>query len=76
MKSVTAFEAKTRLSALLDMASHGETIVVTRRGQPIAQIGPLRQSHDQAKEAMEFILSQKIRLGMPVRKAIQAGRRR
>jgi len=74
---VTAFEAKTHLfSALLDRASRGETIVVTRRGEPIAQIGPLPGAQEEARTAMEFVLSQKIRLGMPARKAVESGRRR
>ena len=34
MRQVGAFEAKTHLSELLDAASRGETISITRRGGP------------------------------------------
>lgn len=40
MKEVGAYEAKTHLADLLERAAHGETIVVTRRGKPIAKIVP------------------------------------
>jgi prevent-host-death family protein len=42
MNSVSVFDAKNRLSALLDQVERGETITITRRGQPIAQLVPLR----------------------------------
>jgi prevent-host-death family protein len=76
VKTVTAFEAKTHLSELLAEASRGETIVVTRRGEPIAQIGPLREAQTEARDAMRFLLSQKIKLGVSARKAVEEGRRR
>ncbi|MDQ2680633.1 MAG: type II toxin-antitoxin system prevent-host-death family antitoxin [Candidatus Eremiobacteraeota bacterium] len=41
MATIGAFEAKTHLPELLRRAEAGETIVVTRRGQPIAQISPI-----------------------------------
>lgn len=40
IKSVGAFEAKTRLSELLERASRGETIVITRHGHPVARLVP------------------------------------
>lgn len=43
MKRVGAFEAKTHLSELLEDAERGEEIVITRRGQPVARLMPLRQ---------------------------------
>lgn len=76
MKQVTAFEAKTHLAALLDRAARGETILITRRGELVAQIGPPREGLENARTAMEFLLSQKIRLGVPLRKAVEEGRRR
>jgi prevent-host-death family protein len=39
-------ELKARLSELLERASKGETIRVTRRGKPKAQIGPLAGAAD------------------------------
>jgi prevent-host-death family protein len=40
MKSVGAFDAKTRLNELLRRASQGETIQITRRGVPMAKLTP------------------------------------
>ena len=38
MKTVSLAEAKARLSQLIAEASEGETVQITRRGKPIAQI--------------------------------------
>ena len=40
--TIGAFEAKTRLSELLEQVSRGRTIVITRRGRPIAELRPVR----------------------------------
>ncbi|MCP4380222.1 MAG: type II toxin-antitoxin system prevent-host-death family antitoxin [Hyphomicrobiales bacterium] len=40
MAEFGAFEAKNKLSALLERAQHGEEIVITRRGRPIAKLVP------------------------------------
>jgi len=40
MKSVGAFDAKTHLNELLQRASKGETIQITRRGIPVAKLSP------------------------------------
>lgn len=40
MPSVGAYEAKTSLSRLLDRVSHGERIVITRHGVPVAVLVP------------------------------------
>jgi prevent-host-death family protein len=42
MSGVTVAEAKAGLSELLRRAELGEEIIVTRNGEPIAKIGPLR----------------------------------
>lgn len=36
-------EAKTRLSQLLELVEEGETIVIARHGQPVAELVPARQ---------------------------------
>lgn len=38
---VNLYEAKTRLSELVDQAHHGETIVIAKNGTPLAQLVPL-----------------------------------
>jgi prevent-host-death family protein len=40
MESIGAFEAKTHLNELLQRASKGETIRITRRGVPVAKLTP------------------------------------
>ena len=40
---VNVHEAKTRLSQLLELVEEGETIVIARRGQPVAELVPARQ---------------------------------
>lgn len=40
MDTIGAFEAKTRLSELLERASRGETIVITKHGHPVARLVP------------------------------------
>jgi prevent-host-death family protein len=40
MKLMTATEASRNFAAVLDAAEHGETIVITRAGRRLAQIGP------------------------------------
>ena len=38
MKKATITEAKNQLSALIDRVKHGETIVITDRGRPVARL--------------------------------------
>ena len=37
---VSAFDAKTHLSQLLQQAEQGKTITITRRGKPVARLLP------------------------------------
>jgi prevent-host-death family protein len=48
MKSA-AFEAKNKLSELLDRAERGEEITITRRGKAVAKLVPADGSRDRAK---------------------------
>jgi prevent-host-death family protein len=42
LESVGAYDAKTHLPRLLDeVASAGKTFVITKHGQPVAQLGPV-----------------------------------
>ena len=43
MTEVGAYEAKTHFAQLLDLVARGETITITRRGTPIAEIRPVGQ---------------------------------
>lgn len=40
IETIGAFEAKTHFSQLLEKAQQGTTFIVTRRGKPVAQLGP------------------------------------
>ena len=40
MKTVNLAEAKAHLSELVDSAEAGETVQITRRGKPVAQLVP------------------------------------
>jgi prevent-host-death family protein len=54
---IGAFEAKNKLSALLDRVERGEVIVITRHGKPIARLVPETGEVDrsQASAAIERI---------------------
>ena len=41
MTTVSAYEAKTHLPRLLRAAERGETVIITRHGKPVAQLGPV-----------------------------------
>jgi prevent-host-death family protein len=81
MKSVGAYEAKTRLSSLLDDVERGESIAITRHGQTIAVlVPPLEQSIRGAAGAINewraYRSKHKLSLGdLSIRELIEAGRR-
>jgi prevent-host-death family protein len=55
MREVGAFEAKNKLSELLDLAEQGEEIIITRHGKEAARLVPPRPTTDpaQIEAAME-----------------------
>ena len=56
MIKVGAFEAKTHLSSLLEKVSHGEEILITKHGKPIARLVPADDvDRDKVAEAVEGI---------------------
>ena len=54
MKEVGAFEAKNKLSALLDLVEQGEEVVIPRHGKEVARLVPPRTviNRDEARAAM------------------------
>ena len=42
MTTVTIREAKAQLSKLVERASQGERLIITRAGKPVAMLGPVR----------------------------------
>lgn len=49
MTEVGVFDAKNKLSELLDKVERGEEIVITRRGKPVARIVPIPVARDVEK---------------------------
>jgi prevent-host-death family protein len=79
--SVGAFDAKTNLSQLLDRVEQGETIVITRHGEPVARLAPYRSGIDREKvrrairDLKEFAKGQSLPPGMTLKDLINEGRR-
>lgn len=76
MKTVGIFEAKTHFSALVDEARSGRTIVITKNGEPIAQMVPMPSRDADARGAMDRILSTRAKLkGISTKSLVEEGRR-
>ncbi len=77
MRQIGLFEAKQKLSELVERAGRGERIGITRRGKLAAVIGPAQEEAD-LKKAFEEI--EKIRKrskkvpGVTVKSLIEEGR--
>ena len=51
-EEIGAFEAKNKLSNLLDQVEQGAEIIITRRGQPVAKLVPARAVFNQEQARM------------------------
>jgi prevent-host-death family protein len=57
MQTIQASEAKAHFLRILDDVERGESIIITRRGKPIARIQPEREfDAERARQAFEEIL--------------------
>jgi antitoxin (DNA-binding transcriptional repressor) of toxin-antitoxin stability system len=57
VQTVGAYEAKTKLPALLERVSKGESFTITRHGIPIAMLTkPMEDEFPDAKKAIEDLL--------------------
>jgi prevent-host-death family protein len=52
LKSVGAYEAKTKLAELLERAAGGETITITKHDEPVARLVPARTPDRASWEAL------------------------
>jgi prevent-host-death family protein len=43
MKQISVADAKAQLSGLVEQASSGETVCITRRGTPVARLAPIER---------------------------------
>jgi prevent-host-death family protein len=53
--TVGASEARTRLANLIRAVEHGDTVIITRHGKPVAQLVPIKDERARVAEAMESI---------------------
>ncbi len=80
MREVGTFEAKTKLSELLDAVAAGEKIMITRHGKQAARLVPPQNVYDRARahESARQIKEMRkgVKLGrMTIKELINAGRR-
>ena len=61
MSTFSVAEAKANLSKLLERAEKGEKVVITRRGEPIVQLAPVRTT----KPGIDFDRLRALRAAMP-----------
>ncbi len=53
MNTVGIYEAKNKLSELLDRVEAGEVIAITRHGKQVALLTPVNQDRPSARQAIE-----------------------
>ena len=81
MQTVGAYEAKTNLSALLEKANKGETITITRRGEPVAELNrPGSRDSNNVTEVIAAIRAHRKNFanafeGVNIKELIEEGRR-
>jgi prevent-host-death family protein len=81
MTTVGIFEAKNRLSELVERAARGEEIVITRRGEQVARLVPPRtldalgQARTLAARIRRSRSGQALGDGASIRDLIEEGRR-
>ena len=52
MDTINLFDAKNRLSALVDQVEDGHEVTITRRGKPVARLVPISPSSDKGRDAV------------------------
>ena len=79
MRSIGTYELKAHLSEVLDAVEHGQTVIVTRHGKPIARILPSDTAErEHVSEAVQALLSfprTRLPRGVTIRGLIEQGRR-
>ncbi len=80
IQSFGVFEAKNRLTALLDEVEEGREILITRRGKPVARLVPADAGFDRtrARQAANDLLraSKGLTLnGLSIKELVSDGRR-
>jgi prevent-host-death family protein len=80
MHTVGVFEAKNRLTALLDEVEEGGEVLITRRGKPIARLVPAEVGFDRTKarhaaEGLRAASKGQTLGGLSLKELISEGRR-
>lgn len=80
MREVGKFEAKNKLSELLDLVEHGEEVTITRHGKEVARLVPPKGvvSREAARAAAEGIRAMRKGVtlgGLKIKDLINEGRR-
>lgn len=74
---IGAYEAKTRLPALLDRVARGEQFIITKHGRPIARLVPVgRSGPDRRHEAIDRlkVFNKGRTLDVPIKQLMSEGR--
>ncbi|HEX4052625.1 MAG TPA: type II toxin-antitoxin system prevent-host-death family antitoxin [Tepidisphaeraceae bacterium] len=78
MRKIGSYELKTHLAQVLDDVEHGQSVIVTRHGKPIARILPSdraqRQEASDAAEAIRNFPRSRLPEGVTIRGLIEEGR--
>lgn len=79
MSEIGAYEAKTHLPQLLERVQKGERFIITKHGHPVAELRPLAQPDQPARQAIiermkSFQASHNLG-GMSIRELIDEGRK-
>jgi prevent-host-death family protein len=77
MTEIGAYEAKTHLPALLERVRRGERIIITKHGQPVAELRPVEE-HDSERARKTVAEMRKRRRalaarGVRLRKVLEEG---
>ncbi|HBJ72516.1 MAG TPA: type II toxin-antitoxin system prevent-host-death family antitoxin [Actinobacteria bacterium] len=76
--TVGVFEAKTKLSELLDKVAAGEEVIITKRGVPVAYLSGIEDRRDRTRAALAALreMSKQIEPGPEsIKELIEEGRR-
>ncbi len=79
MKKIGAYEAKTHFSQLLDEVAKGSSIMITRNGNPVAVLGPVKARDSEKIQAAICRIRSRNKgrnlRGVTIRELIEEGRR-
>jgi prevent-host-death family protein len=78
-RTIGAFEAKNRLSELLQLVENGEEVTITRHGKAVAKLVPANEAgQEKVREAIEWLKQTRRERkldGLTIRELINEGRK-